>query len=36
MVYHPPHKSHDSVLLGAQMNEKFHIWVSVIIVLTFT
>ena len=36
MVYNPPHKSHDSILLGAQMNSNFHIWVSACVVLTYT
>ena len=36
MVYHPPHNSHDGVLLGAQMHEKIHIWVSVCVVINST
>ena len=35
MVYrHSPHKSHDDILVGAQMNAKCHIWVSVCVVMT--
>ena len=36
MVYHPPTKSHDSVLLGSQLNAKYHILVSVCVVITST
>ena len=33
---HNLYKSHDDVLLGAKMNAKCHIWVSVCVVLTST
>ena len=33
MVYHNSLQSQDSVLLGANMNQKCHIWVSVFVVM---